>query len=92
MEEAGFKPIDRKQLRVEHEDVIVIPSNNTNPMILHDDGTVYPGRIFKFTPCHVLTTMSKQELGAGFYTDGWGPLPFIFGPVDDEEYKIYIVK
>ena len=32
------------------------------------------------------------QLGAGFYSDKWGPLPFIIGPVGPEKYRDFIVK
>jgi hypothetical protein len=41
-------------------------------------------------PCPWLSTMQKQ-MGAGFYSDVWGPLPFAFGFVPPEQYDFVLV-
>jgi hypothetical protein len=30
--------------------------------------------------------------GAGYYSDGWGPLPFVFGPAPAEDYLVFRAK
>jgi hypothetical protein len=37
---------------------------------------------------NVGVTTTSRELGAGFYTDFLGPLPYVFGSVPDEQYQV----
>lgn len=90
MEAAGAKPLDFENPVVSKLDVIIIPSNNTNTKLLPKE-VVFRERVFTFKPCRWLATMDPL-LGAGFYADVWGPLPFIFGAVHPEEYYSFIVK
>jgi hypothetical protein len=34
----------------------------------------------------------SPRLGAGFYSDLYGPLPFAFGPAPPEVYRVYRVE
>ena len=90
MEAAGGKAFDFNNLEVRRADIIIVPSNNscTRPL---PEGKMYLGEVFEFTPYQRLAIMSLR-LGAGFYSDMWGPLPFIIGPVGPEEYLTFIVK
>ena len=71
-------------------DILVVPVNNTNIR-------PFPREIASPLPdintntCKWLTTM-HPAVGAGFYTDAWGPLPFAFGDVPPERYMIYRVN
>lgn len=70
---------------------LVLPSNNTNPFNLVPlkenpdratrDVLAYPGP-------SILATISSP-LGAGFYASEFGPLPYAFGSVPQEEYTVY---
>jgi hypothetical protein len=69
--------------------VIVVPGNNSylfplpaervEPWFVHEDKLGWMG------------TMSAR-LGAGYYSDGWGPLPFAFGRVPPERYAVGRVR
>ena len=65
---------------------MVLPFNNTNLIPIPKDKaerlTVIELPVF---PC--VSTMSKA-IGAGFYMDVLGPLPFAFGDVSAEKYYI----
>jgi hypothetical protein len=39
-------------------------------------------------PMHLGVTTVQGELGTGFYSSDWGPLPFSFGPVLPERYEL----
>jgi 4-amino-4-deoxy-L-arabinose transferase-like glycosyltransferase len=90
METAGCKAIDFSHPEIAHADIIIIPSNNTDIIPLPKE-KMYFSSLFQFTPCQKLATMDPQ-LGAGFYTDVWGPLPFAIGPVGTEKYRVFINK
>jgi hypothetical protein len=49
----------------------------------------YIDESFEVPVCSWLTTM-RAECGAGFYSDLWGPLPFVFGPTPPEQYEVNV--
>jgi hypothetical protein len=42
----------------------------------------------KLQPLRWVAVMQKK-MGAGFYSDLWGPCPFLFGTVPPEQYEIW---
>jgi hypothetical protein len=85
MEQLGARPIDRNNLDLSLNDVVVIPLANSYlfPLPLDHfelwfkhDGETLPW----------LATMSS---GAGYYSDGWGPLPFVFCRAPLDEYLVF---
>ncbi|MBN1786968.1 MAG: glycosyltransferase family 39 protein [Sedimentisphaerales bacterium] len=90
MEAVGAKAIDLRDQKVDHADIIVIPSNNPGVRNLPQE-VMYLNKVFQFNLCRGLTTMDMQS-GAGFYSDGWGPLPFFIGPIGPAEYSVFIIK
>ena len=90
MEAAGGRALDFEHLELESDDVIIVPLNNTRTRLLSEN-MVHIGEVFRFAPCRWAATMNYL-LGAGFYSDIWGRLPFAIGPVGLEEYHILIVK
>ena len=90
MEANGHQALDFKNPTVMLGDVLIVPMNNYS--------TEYPSKkevflseILQFAPYRWLATMTGS-LGAGFYADKWGPLPFTVGPVGPEKYYIFVVK
>lgn len=89
MEERGAKPIDVKQQDFRMGDTVVTPMNASNrfltrPLVQTTDQS------FELPVCGWVTTM-HAECGAGFYSDLWGPLPFVFGPVPAEKYQVTVL-
>ena len=88
MEAGGAKPLDFRSPVFEEGDLMVVPSNNSNLSALPPD-------MFRLTdtrsvmPFRWIGTVQKH-LGAGFYSDRWGPLPFAFGSVKPETYEIFV--
>jgi 4-amino-4-deoxy-L-arabinose transferase-like glycosyltransferase len=86
MQSFGFRPTDLNAFFGRNGDVMVIPSNNAN---------VYPvlpqfiaaSRVEDFDVDVGVSTMSTAT-GAGFYTHLWGVLPYSFGSVPEERYRI----
>jgi hypothetical protein len=88
MEKEGGRPLDTGRTVIAPGDLLVAPSNNTNSLALP------PGRfglvgVQRVAPAGWVTTMDSS-LGAGFYSDLWGPLPFAFGPVPVEKYYVFM--
>jgi 4-amino-4-deoxy-L-arabinose transferase-like glycosyltransferase len=90
MEAANARAIDFKHSKPASGDIIIIPENNTCIQFLSEE-QVRPSEVFKFVPNKFLATMNPL-LGAGFYSDIWGPLPFAVGPVGSEKYLAFTVK
>src|SRR5207253_1643806 len=86
MEQAGAKPLDVRRSRVQPGDRIAVPLNNTNLFLL-PPGSFAPSSVVEVPVLPYLSTLSPA-VGAGFYTDVWGPLPFAFGSVPPERYAI----
>ena len=87
MQNMGAKAIDIYRSPFTSGDIVIAPSNNSN--------TIYPRseyfrlrEIIKVPSGIWLTTMSCN-IGAGFYSDVWGPLPFAAGTVPLEQYSIF---
>jgi len=86
MESLGAKALDGKRPEIRPGEMLVIPQNNSN---------VYPvnpywiedRKLIRFRTLPWLATMNPQ-MGAGFYSDAVGPLPFVFGPVPPETYEL----
>jgi 4-amino-4-deoxy-L-arabinose transferase-like glycosyltransferase len=85
-QENGLRAFDSRLSRVRSGDLLVLPFNNTNLVPIPKDRaerlTVLDVPVFPW-----LATMSRP-VGAGFYMDILGPLPFAFGPVPAERYYI----
>lgn len=86
MEQAGGVAIDVERPGFAPGDLFVMPENNTNPVSVPE--TIVAERfVLDFATLPWMTTM-QRHLGAGFYSDLWGPVPFLFAPVPPERYTV----
>lgn len=90
MEQHGAVALDRLNPQLSPNEAVVIPLGNSYLFPLPTD------RVELWFRCELnaskwLTTMNRF-CGAGFYSDGWGPLPFVFCTVPPEQYLVYRVK
>ena len=88
MEAAGGVAMDFKRSEPALGDIIIFPLNNTGIEPLSSI-KIRPSETFRIGRRRWLATMNPW-LGAGFYADVWGPLPFIIGSVEPEKYYCYI--
>lgn len=90
MEAEGAEPVAYRQTDFRQGDAIICPTNNTSVWPVEDSfvGARFAGT---FPGPRWLTTMSRP-LGAGIYTDLWGPLPFAIGPVPGERYLTLVLN
>lgn len=86
MQSLGHYPVDVVNGTYHQEDILVIPQKNSNTMRL-PPGAVASEEVVQLELTRGVTTLSP-ELGAGFYSSIWGPLPFAFGPVPPEKYHL----
>jgi hypothetical protein len=88
MEQLGATPIDVKTSQAAAGDIVVVPTTNTN---LFEMGRNWPVRsIFEIAPLNWLST-TNARIGAGFYADIWGPLPFAVGTIPPERFTVFEV-
>lgn len=87
MEQDGALPLDFKAPRIQPGDFLVIPINNTN--LEPAASSCRQIKQYAFPALPWLTTMGLPPVGAGFYADVWGPLPFSFGNVPPEEFYLF---
>lgn len=90
MDQLGAKPLDRASPRLAPNEMIVVPVNNSFLFQL-PAARVEPWAEYRFPAASVMALMSVPA-GAGYYSDGWGPAPFVFGPAPPEEYVVFRVK
>jgi hypothetical protein len=88
MEKNGGTAYDRKKSAIHPGDIMVIPENNTNafPEIMAK-GT--PLQVLLFAPTRFLTTMNFSA-AAGYYSSGFGPIPFLIDTALEERYHIVV--
>jgi Dolichyl-phosphate-mannose-protein mannosyltransferase len=82
----GFRPFDSDTFDYERGDIVVIPENNADLMIVPRE-YIASSRIVQFETKTGAATVESQ-MGAGFYCYCWGPLPYAFGPVPSERYAV----
>jgi hypothetical protein len=88
MQQWRAKPADRNARGIVSGDLVIIPLNNTNITILPAT-TDRPEQV-NF-PQFSSATMS-QETGAGFYSNTWGPLPWVLARIPPEHYLVFRAK
>jgi len=88
-EASGMRAIDAKASRFAAGEAIIVPRNNTNLFKLPARSVAVEG-VAEWSPSPYLATMNGL-VGAGFYSDGWGPLPFALGAVPKEQYVVLSV-
>ncbi len=90
LEAEDAEPVAYGQTDFRAGDAIINPINNTSVWPV-DDSLIASRFAGSFPGPQWITTMSRP-LGAGFYTDLWGPLPFAFGPVPEERYVTIVLN
>jgi hypothetical protein len=86
MEAGGARALDWRRSHLSAGDRVAIPINNANVVALPADAVVHRAA-FDLAVLPFLATLNPR-LGAGFYLDDWGPLPFAFGRVPPERYVL----
>jgi hypothetical protein len=86
MQSFGFQPVDFSAQFVRDGLLMVIPENNTNVHAIGMD-MIGARQTLEFNVNVGVASMSIP-LGAGFYSDLWGPLPFAIGSTPPERYAV----
>ncbi len=90
MHAQGGREVDVQKPDSRPGEVMVFPYNNTD-VLFYSREFVEPIREVEIPACRWLATM-QAEMGAGFYSAIWGPMPFVFGPAPLENYEICRLK
>jgi 4-amino-4-deoxy-L-arabinose transferase-like glycosyltransferase len=85
MESLGGQAVDLQRAQPTMLDLLVRAENNTNQVLVQRGASA--GAISIGMNCGV-TTM-RPELGAGFYSSVWGPLPYAFASIPEEQYDFF---
>jgi hypothetical protein len=86
----GFAPMDFKNYKIESGNIVVMPENNTNAPLVSP--RIIASRSMQSFDVNVGVTTLRPKLGAGFYSDAYGPLPYAFGSVPPERYAVIRLK
>lgn len=89
MEELGARAMDMRRDRLAPGDVLVCPSNNSN--ITYPPREQTAKRFRDEQPVAPFAATMCQQWGAGFYSDLWGPLPFVFRRIPPDVYYTFII-
>ena len=85
----GAYPVDFASTQLHPGDLVVIPQNNAETYKLKKQFMASAALLE--IPLHQKVTTMRWELGAGFYSATWGPLPFAVGDVPPEQYYMFRV-
>lgn len=91
MERAGGRKLDFKESTLMPGDLLIVPFGNTNVLVFPFD-IAAPVKHESFPAADWIATMEYPPLGAGFYSDVWGPLPFAIGDVPPQVYYVSEVR
>ena len=86
MQQLRAKPLDVANLRLTANDVVAVPTTNTNVYPMAAQWVVRD--VFEVPSGGWLATMNPG-IGAGFYADVFGPLPFAIGSIPPERFTVY---
>jgi len=86
MEQNGAHTLDLRLPQAQPGDFIAIPWNNIQLADISPQMTGWR-EDFDLDPRRWASTIDS-DLGAGFYSSYWGPLPFVIGPARSEHYSV----
>lgn len=88
----GLRAVDEDRLDlIRRGDVIVVPYNGTGARNVVRASAPPTRAMLELEPFPGVTTL-EPTVGAGFYTDAWGPLPFAFGDVPPDRYTVILLN
>lgn len=86
MQELGARALDQHRSTVANKDLLVMPDPNTNLFGVPNWARLIDA--IRVPSSRWLVTMN-QDVGAGFYADSWGPLPFMLGSALPSRFTVY---
>ncbi len=89
MEKLGGKAIDAGHPALAEGDLVIIPSNVSRIFPMRQDRMFLLSE-YRF-PMYTYITTQNEDAGAGFYSDVFGPFPFVIGYKTVEKYTVYLL-
>lgn len=86
MQQGRARPCDAHRTLIQTGDLLVIPFNNPGADVPQATFGQMLNRLL--VPGASWVATMSHEVGAGFYSSVWGPLPFAFGRIPPEEFII----
>jgi 4-amino-4-deoxy-L-arabinose transferase-like glycosyltransferase len=87
MEQLGARPVNARDFQIRPGDFVAVPENNVRFAGFPQDLSFQKEAVLEIPNLSGAAVLSWQ-LGSGFYSSYWGPLPFAFGPAPPERYVI----
>jgi len=84
---ADVSEIDCDRFICKRGDIVAMSVNNVNRPCIPRSAVTRLGSVC--IPLRSGLSILRLEKGAGFYSDLYGPLPFVFGPTLDERFEIF---
>ena len=81
----GALSVDAHDFQICPGDLVAVPENNLRFAGFPPDMSFQKEAVLELPNPSGAAVLSWQ-MGAGFYSSYWGPLPFAFGPVPPERY------
>jgi len=88
MEQLGARPVDAENFQIRPGDFVAVPENNARFAGFPPDMSFQKEAVLEL-PNPSGAALLNWQLGAGFYSSYWGPLPFAFGPAPPERYVLF---
>jgi 4-amino-4-deoxy-L-arabinose transferase-like glycosyltransferase len=90
LQACGGEPLNYRQPDLHYGDLVIQPDSNSNML---PPAALKASRLADYTAASFpgFATLDAQ-LGASFYSDIWGPLPFAFGRTRPEMFHVLILK
>jgi len=88
MQAGGAKALDKLSSALAPDDVIVVPDVNTNNDVAFLPVSKLRLVADRHAPVASGVATMDPTVGAGFYANEWGPLPFALGPVGPQLYRV----
>jgi hypothetical protein len=88
MERLGARPVHIGRTRFAPGDLLVVPTRNTNVLFPPPGGPLVREEVIEAPTVPWIAT-HDAGLGAGFYSDNWGPMPYAFGSATPSRYHVF---
>lgn len=90
MEKEGARPVDCRETKTQKGDVVIVPRNNASILGVPAERSSLV-EVLEIPLKGFASTMSPK-LGAGFYSNKWGGMPFVLGAPLSEQYRVYVAS
>jgi 4-amino-4-deoxy-L-arabinose transferase-like glycosyltransferase len=91
MDLEGAIKIDWNRVEALPGDELVGTSSNSSPMVALEPAVARPVADFR-TPVRAFASTLSGDVGAGFYSDRFGPAPYVFGFPPNQVYSVFVVQ